>query len=87
MGRPDRSKQNPPRIPLGLIMSAYPIHKDAISAVFYAVIINPDNGKVIRRIPIYRAQPGESVELSVERKSIFEDGRTGVDPVVPGDAE
>lgn len=80
----NKNKQNPPRIPLELVLSAENLHHQAKSAVFYAVIIDPETGKATCRIPFYRAMPGEVVSCSIERKSIFDDGRTGPDPDVNG---
>lgn len=80
--RPNPTTSHPPRVPLELVLSAEVLHHEATSAVFFAVIIDM-NGRAIRRIPFYRAMPGEAVFLSVERQSIFNDGRTGPNPVVP----
>ena len=38
---------------------------------FFAVIVDPDTGERLQEVLIYTAQPGERVELALEREKII----------------
>lgn len=63
--------QHRPRVSTRQVLTAETLHKKAIGAMFWAVIIDPDTQKTIAEVPIYQAKDGEVVELALERQTLF----------------
>ena len=40
------------------------------AVMFYAVILDPESGKRLALVPIYRAEPGEMVDLGIETETL-----------------
>jgi hypothetical protein len=68
-------QKNNPRVPFRQVLSAETVHGEAIGARFFAVIIDPETQKPINKVPIFDCDPGEVVELSVERQTLFENSK------------
>lgn len=64
---------NNPRVPMRQVLDATTVHSESVGAEFYAVVIDPDTQKPVEKIMICRLDPGEVMELALERKTLFED--------------
>lgn len=65
-----KQPKNKPRVNSQQVLAS----PDERACVFYAVILDPGTQKRIREVEIWRGEPGEVVELALERFTISEDG-------------
>lgn len=61
------SQKNFPRLNLRQVL----VNDSEHPARFYAVLLDPEKEKRFERVLIFEAQPGELIELGVERETVF----------------